>query len=146
VSASRDPSELDWRSHEVEVVIESTGKFRTRDGAAAHLRSGASKVLISAPGKDVDATIVMGVNDECYQPKTHHILSSASCTTNCVAPMVKVLQDAFGIEHGFMTTVHAYTNDQNVLDGPHKDARRARSAEVNTSSRPRPGRHALWVS
>jgi glyceraldehyde 3-phosphate dehydrogenase len=146
VSASRDPSELDWRSHEVEVVIESTGKFRTRDGAAAHLRSGASKVLISAPGKDVDATIVMGVNDECYQPKTHHILSNASCTTNCVAPMVKVLQDAFGIEHGFMTTVHAYTNDQNVLDGPHKDARRARSAEVNTSSRPRPGRHALWVS
>ena len=99
--------------------------------AAAHLAAGARKVLISAPGKDVDATIVLGVNDETYDPATHHVISNASCTTNCVAPMVKVLHDAFGIEQGFMTTVHAYTNDQNVLDGPHKDPRRARAAAVN---------------
>jgi len=113
------------------VVIESTGKFRTRETAAAHLIAGARKVIISAPGKGVDATIVMGVNDETYDPVAHHIVSNASCTTNCVAPMVKVLLDAFGIEKGAMTTVHAYTNDQNVLDGPHKDPRRARAAAVN---------------
>jgi glyceraldehyde 3-phosphate dehydrogenase (phosphorylating) len=131
VSAIRDPAALPWQELGVDVVIESTGKFRTRDSAAAHLEAGAAKVLISAPGKGVDATIVMGVNDDIYDPAAHHVISNASCTTNCVAPMVKVLHDSFGIDRGFMTTVHAYTNDQNVLDGPHKDPRRARAAGVN---------------
>jgi glyceraldehyde 3-phosphate dehydrogenase len=131
ISAVRDPAQLDWRTHGVEVVIEATGKFRTRDAAAGHLAAGATKVLISSPGKDVDATIVMGVNDVQYDPAGHDVISNASCTTNCVAPMVKVLHDAFGFGQGFMTTVHAYTNDQNLLDGPHKDPRRARSAAVN---------------
>jgi glyceraldehyde 3-phosphate dehydrogenase len=131
VSAGREPSELDWAAYGVEIVIESTGKFRTREAAAAHLTAGAQRVIISAPGKGVDATIVLGVNDETYDPAHHRVISNASCTTNCVAPMVKVLHDAFGVEHGFMTTVHAYTNDQNVLDAPHKDPRRARSAAVN---------------
>jgi len=131
LSSERDPAALRWRDHGVQVVIESTGRFRTRDAAAAHLAGGAAKVLVSAPGKGVDATIVMGVNDDVYDPQRHHVISNASCTTNCVAPMAKVLHDAFGIEHGYMTTVHAYTNDQNVLDAPHKDPRRARSAAVN---------------
>jgi glyceraldehyde 3-phosphate dehydrogenase (phosphorylating) len=131
VSAVRDPAELPWADYGVDVVIESTGKFRTREGAAGHLAAGARKVLISAPGKGVDATIVLGVNEDIYDPQHHHIISNASCTTNCVAPMVRVLHDAFGIEQGYMTTVHAYTNDQNVLDAPHKDPRRARSAAVN---------------
>ena len=131
VSAVRDPAQLPWREHGVEVVIESTGKFRTGETAGAHLKAGAAKVLISAPGKNVDATIVLGVNDESYDPARHHVISNASCTTNCVAPMAKVLHDSFGIEHGFMTTVHAHTNDQNVLDAPHEDPRRARSAAVN---------------
>jgi glyceraldehyde 3-phosphate dehydrogenase len=131
VTSQRDPAALPWRDHGAEVVIESTGKFRTREAAAAHLEAGASKVIISAPGKGVDATIVMGVNDAEYDPAKHHVISNASCTTNCVGPMIKVLHDAFGIEQGFMTTVHAYTNDQNVLDGPHKDPRRARAAAVN---------------
>jgi glyceraldehyde 3-phosphate dehydrogenase len=131
VSQVQDPGKLPWLQHGVEVVIESTGKFRSRETAGAHLTAGATKVLISAPGKNVDATIVMGVNDETYDPGQHHVISNASCTTNCVAPMVKVLLDSFGIEKGYMTTVHAYTNDQNVLDGPHKDPRRARAAAVN---------------
>ena len=131
VSAVREPKDLGWAEHGVEVVIESTGKFRTREAAAAHLTAGASRVIISAPGKGVDATIVMGVNDAIYDPQSHRVISNASCTTNCVAPMVKVLHDAFGLERGLMTTVHAYTNDQNVLDAPHKDPRRARSAAVN---------------
>ena len=131
VSAVREPSELDWAAYGVEVVIESTGKFRTREAAAVHLTGGAQRVIISAPGKGVDATIVLGVNDDTYDPANHRVISNASCTTNCVAPMVKVLYDAFGIQRGFMTTVHAYTNDQNVLDAPHKDPRRARSAGVN---------------
>jgi len=131
VSAERDPAQLAWRDHGVDIVIESTGKFRTRETASAHLRAGASKVLLSSPGKGIDATIVMGVNDDTYDPSRHHIISNASCTTNCVAPMVKVLLDSFGIEQGYMTTVHAYTGDQNLLDGPHKDPRRARSAAVN---------------
>jgi glyceraldehyde 3-phosphate dehydrogenase len=130
-NAIADPAQLPWREHGVDVVIESTGKFRTREAAAAHLTAGAAKVLISAPGKGVDATIVIGVNDAAYVPGEHHVISNASCTTNCVAPMVKVLNDSFGIEQGFMTTVHAYTNDQNILDAPHKDPRRARSAAVN---------------
>ncbi len=131
VTSERDPAKLAWRELGVEVVIESTGKFRTRETAAAHLTAGASTVLISAPGKGVDATIVLGVNDDIYDRARHHVISNASCTTNCVAPMVKVLLDGFGIEQGYMTTVHAYTNDQNVLDGPHKDPRRARTAAVN---------------
>jgi glyceraldehyde 3-phosphate dehydrogenase len=131
VSAVRDPGQLAWREYGVEVVIESTGRFRTRDQAAAHLGAGASKVLISAPGKDVDATIVMGVNDQEYDPAHHHVISNASCTTNCIAPMAKVLHDHFGIERGYMTTVHAYTSDQNLLDGPHSDPRRARAAACN---------------
>jgi glyceraldehyde 3-phosphate dehydrogenase len=112
-------------------VIESTGKFRTREAAAAHLKGGARKVLISAPGKGVDLTVVLGVNSEAYDPERHDVISNASCTTNCVAPMVKVLHDAFGVERGFMTTVHAYTGDQMLIDGPHKDLRRARSAAAN---------------
>ncbi len=131
VSAVRDPSELAWREHGVEIAIESTGRFRTREAAAGHLTAGAKKVLLSSPGKGVDATIVMGVNDDTYDPAHHHVLSNASCTTNCVAPMVKVLLESFGIVQGLMTTVHAYTNDQNLLDGPHKDPRRARAAAVN---------------
>jgi glyceraldehyde 3-phosphate dehydrogenase len=131
VSAVHEPSELLWADEGVDVVVECTGKFRTRDAAAGHLSAGAKRVVISAPGKGVDATIVMGVNDELYDSSAHRVVSNASCTTNCVAPMVKVLHDAFGIQRGFMTTVHAYTGDQNLLDGPHKDARRARSAAVN---------------
>jgi len=115
----------------VDVVIESTGKVRTREAAAGHLAAGAAKVLLSSPGKEMDATIVMGVNDASYDPARHHVVSNASCTTNCVAPMVKVLNDRFGIERGLMTTVHAYTNDQKVLDSAHKDPRRARAAAVN---------------
>ncbi len=131
VSSVGEPEDLAWADNEVDVVVECTGRFRNRDSAAGHLKAGASRVVISAPGKGVDATIVMGVNDTTYDPTAHRVISNASCTTNCVAPMVKVLHDAFGFAQGFMTTVHAYTNDQNVLDGPHKDARRARAAAVN---------------
>jgi glyceraldehyde 3-phosphate dehydrogenase len=131
VLSRRDPASIDWGGIGADIVVESTGKFRTRDAAALHLKSGTRKVLISAPGKGVDATIVLGVNDEIYDPLRHDVISNASCTTNCVAPMAKVLHDAFGIERGFMTTVHAYTGDQNLIDGPHKDLRRARSAAVN---------------
>jgi hypothetical protein len=113
------------------VVIESTGKFRTRDGAALHLKGGARKVLISAPGKGADLTVVLGVNEGAYDPQRHDVISNASCTTNCVAPMAKVLNDAFGVVQGFMTTIHAYTGDQMLLDGPHKDLRRARSAATS---------------
>jgi glyceraldehyde 3-phosphate dehydrogenase len=127
-----DPSAIDWDSLGVSVVIESTGKFRARDDAAAHLKGGAKKVLISAPGKGADLTVVMGVNDGSYDPELHDVVSAASCTTNCVAPMVKVLDEAFGgVYGGFMTTIHAYTGDQRLLDSPHKDLRRARSAAAN---------------
>jgi len=129
--AERSPDALPWGDLGVDLVIESTGKLRTRDDAALHLKAGAGRVLISAPGKGVDATLVPGVNADTYDPALHQIVSAASCTTNCVAPLVKVLNDAFGIERGYLTTVHAYTNDQNVLDGPHKDPRRARAAAVN---------------
>jgi len=131
VLSQRDPAQIDWAGLGADIVIESTGKFRTREAAAAHLKGGARKVLISAPGKDADLTVVLGVNAGDYDPQRHDVISNASCTTNCVAPMVKVLHDAFGVEHGFMTTVHAYTGDQMLLDGPHKDPRRARSAAVN---------------
>jgi glyceraldehyde 3-phosphate dehydrogenase len=131
VLSERDPAGIDWAKFGADVVIESTGKFRTRDAAAVHLKGGARKVLISAPGKGADLTVVIGVNDGDYDPARHDVISNASCTTNCVAPMVKVLHDAFGVVQGFMTTVHAYTGDQMLLDGPHKDLRRARSAAVN---------------
>ena len=132
VTAQRDPAHLPWGELGVEVVIESTGKFRTREQAAAHLDAGARKVLISAPAKgSVDATIVMGVNQDVYDPARHHVISNASCTTNCAAPMVDVLHRHFGLVQGFLTTIHGYTNDQQLLDGPHKDLRRARSAALN---------------
>jgi glyceraldehyde 3-phosphate dehydrogenase len=131
-SAQRDPSQLPWGDLGVDVVIESTGIFTKRDDAAQHLKSGARKVIISAPAKDEDVTIVMGVNHDKYDPASHDIISNASCTTNSVVPLAKVLLDSFGIEKGFMTTIHAYTNDQVILDFPHKDLRRARSAAVNT--------------
>ena len=130
-TAERDPARLDWAAVGADVVVESTGRFRTRDDAALHLKAGARKVVLSAPGKGVDATLVLGVNAGDYDPDRHDVISNASCTTNCVAPMVKVLHDAFGLRKGFLTTVHGYTNDQNVLDGPHKDLRRARAAAVN---------------
>lgn len=131
VTSQRDPGDLDWGALGADVIIEASGRFRSRDDAGSHLKVGAKKVLISAPGKDVDLTVVMGVNHADYDPAEHDVISNASCTTNCVAPMVKVLDDTFGLVKGFMTTVHGYTNDQVVLDSPHKDLRRARSAAVN---------------
>jgi glyceraldehyde 3-phosphate dehydrogenase len=131
VLAEREPSALPWKELGVEVVVESTGLFTGRDAAGSHLQAGARKVIISAPAKEPDITICMGVNDGEYDPEQHHIISNASCTTNCLAPMAKVLVDTFGVEQGFMTTIHAYTNDQHVLDLPHKDMRRARAAAVN---------------
>ena len=131
-SAQKDPAQLPWGDLGVDVVIESTGHFTKRDDAALHLKGGARKVIISAPAKDEDVTIVMGVNHDKYDPASHDIISNASCTTNSVVPLAKVLLDTFGIEKGFMTTIHAYTNDQVILDFPHKDLRRARSAAVNT--------------
>ena len=133
--AEKDPSALPWSELGVEVVIESTGRFRTRQAAAAHLRAGARKVIISAPAKGdepIDGTFVLGVNfEETYDPERHHIISNASCTTNCLAPVAKVLHEAVGIRRGLMTTIHAYTADQNLLDGPHSDLRRARAAATN---------------
>jgi glyceraldehyde 3-phosphate dehydrogenase len=129
--AERDPADLPWKEVGAEIVIESTGIFTDRDKAAAHLAAGAQKVIISAPASNEDLTVVLGVNDEAYDPASHHVISNASCTTNCVAPMAKVIDDAFGLQQGFMTTVHAYTNDQSILDLPHKDLRRARAAAVN---------------
>jgi glyceraldehyde-3-phosphate dehydrogenase type I len=131
VFSKLDPLELPWRELEVDVVLECTGKFRTRDDAAKHLAAGARKVVLSAPGKEVDVTIVRGVNDEAYDPGTHDVISNASCTTNCLAPVAKVLSETFGIRHGTMTTVHAVTGDQRVVDLPHKDLRRARAASSN---------------
>jgi glyceraldehyde 3-phosphate dehydrogenase len=131
VLSERDPAHIDWGKLGADVVIESTGKFRTRDGAALHLKGGARKVLISAPGKGADLTVVLGVNSGAYDPHQHDVISNASCTTNCVAPMAKVLNDAFGVVQGYMTTIHAYTGDQMLLDGPHKDLRRARAAAQN---------------
>ncbi|HEV2253945.1 MAG TPA: type I glyceraldehyde-3-phosphate dehydrogenase [Streptosporangiaceae bacterium] len=131
ILAERDPAKLPWGDLGVDVVIESTGLFTTGPAARAHIEAGAKKVIISAPAKDEDITIVMGVNDDKYDPDAHTIISNASCTTNCVAPMAKVLLDNFGIVKGLMTTVHAYTQDQNLQDGPHKDLRRARAAAIN---------------
>ena len=131
VLSSKDPAQLPWKDLGVDIVLESTGLFTERDKAAAHLSAGARKVIISAPAKKEDLTIVMGVNHQAYDPKKHHVLSNASCTTNCLVPVVKVVLDTFGFERGFMTTVHSYTNDQRVLDLPHKDLRRARAAALN---------------
>jgi glyceraldehyde 3-phosphate dehydrogenase (phosphorylating) len=129
--AERDPAKMPWRELEVDVVVESTGFFTKRPEAQKHLDAGAKKVVISAPATDPDITIVLGVNDDRYNPEEHHIVSNASCTTNCVAPMARVLNDAFRIERGFMTTIHAYTKDQAILDAPHSDLRRARAAAIN---------------
>jgi glyceraldehyde 3-phosphate dehydrogenase len=131
VLSERDPGALPWGDLGVDLVIESTGFFTKREGAQKHIDAGAKKVVISAPATDPDLTVVLGVNDEVYDPEQHHIISNASCTTNCVAPLAKVLHDQFTIEQGFMTTIHAYTNDQQILDLPHKDLRRARAAAIN---------------
>jgi glyceraldehyde 3-phosphate dehydrogenase len=131
VLAERDPANLPWKDLGVEIVVESTGLFTEREKANKHIEAGAQKVLISAPAKGEDITIVMGVNDDRYDPATHNVVSNASCTTNCVVPMAKVLDERFGIERGLMTTIHAYTNDQNLLDLPHRDLRRARAAALN---------------
>ena len=130
-SAEKDPANLDWAKLGADVVIESTGFFVDAEKAKAHIAAGAKKVIISAPGKNEDATFVMGVNHTDYDPAKHHIISNASCTTNCLAPMAKALNDSVGIEKGLMTTIHAYTADQNLMDGPHRDLRRARSAALN---------------
>jgi len=131
VLAEKDPANLPWKDLKVDIVVESTGRFRDKEGASKHIAAGAKKVLISAPAKEPDFTIVKGVNEHDYDKKTHHIISNASCTTNCLAPIVKVLNDNFGIKQGLMTTIHAYTADQRIVDAPHKDLRRARSAAVN---------------
>ena len=131
VLSERDPADLPWGDLGVDVVVESTGIFTTREKAGLHLEGGARKVIISAPSGDCDATFVVGVNDDDYDPELHHIVSNASCTTNCFVPMIKVLDDAFGVQQGFMTTTHAYTGDQSLVDGPHSDLRRARGAALN---------------
>ncbi|MBO8173290.1 MAG: type I glyceraldehyde-3-phosphate dehydrogenase [Bacillaceae bacterium] len=131
VLAERDPSQLPWQDYGVDIVVESTGRFTRREDAAGHLQGGAKKVIISAPGKEEDITIVMGVNEDAYDPANHHIISNASCTTNCLAPVAKILHREYGIRRGMMTTVHSYTNDQQILDLPHKDLRRARAAAMS---------------
>ena len=131
VLSERDPADLPWEELGVHVVIESTGFFTGKAAASSHLGAGAKKVIISAPSGDADGTFVVGVNDDTYNPARQHIISNASCTTNCLAPMVKVLEEAFGLDQGLMTTIHAYTGDQQLVDGPHSDARRARAAAVN---------------
>jgi glyceraldehyde 3-phosphate dehydrogenase len=131
VTAEKDPTKIPWKDLGVDVVLECTGHFLDKEGAGKHLAAGAKKVLISAPAKNPDVTLCMGINLDMYKPAEHHIISNASCTTNCLAPVAKVLQDSFGIVSGIMTTIHSYTNDQNVLDFPHKDLRRARAAALS---------------
>lgn len=131
IFSEKNPDELPWRTEAIDVVLESTGHFTSRDKAELHLKAGATKVIISAPATDPDITIVMGVNDSMYDPERHFIISNASCTTNCLAPVAKVLHENFGIEKGLVTTVHSYTNDQRILDLPHKDLRRARAAALS---------------
>jgi glyceraldehyde 3-phosphate dehydrogenase len=131
ISAERDPAKLPWKERGAQIVIESTGVFTDREKAALHLEAGAQRVIISAPAKNPDATIVLGVNEKSYDPAKHKVVSNASCTTNCLAPVAKVLHDSFGLEKGWMTTIHAYTNDQVTLDFPHKDLRRARAAAMS---------------
>lgn len=125
--SNRNPEQLPWHEFDIDIVVEATGKFCDREGAQKHIEAGAKKVVITAPGKNEDITVVMGVNENKYDPEKHHIISNASCTTNCLAPVAKVLHESFGIRHGLMTTVHSYTNDQKNLDNPHKDLRRARA-------------------
>ncbi len=131
ITAIKDPAQLPWKDLGVDIVIESTGVFRDREGAGKHLEAGAKRVIISAPGKNPDLTVVLGVNEDQYDPEKHFIISNASCTTNCLAPVAKILNDNWGIVQGYMVTVHAYTNDQRILDLPHKDLRRARAAAIN---------------
>ena len=131
VFAQKDPAQLPWKDLGVDVVFESTGIFTSREGASKHIEAGAKKVVITAPAKSPDVTVVLGVNDDVYDPAKHHIISNASCTTNCLAPLAKVIHESFGIRKGWMTTIHAYTNDQNLLDLPHKDLRRARAAALS---------------
>ena len=131
IVSEREPEKLPWKDLEVDLVVEATGKFRDMDSNSKHLSAGAKKVVLTVPGKGVDATIVLGVNEEIYEPEKHHIVSNASCTTNCLAPMAKVLDESFGLKKGFMTTIHAYTGDQRILDGSHKDLRRARAAAMS---------------
>ncbi|MDO9592216.1 MAG: glyceraldehyde 3-phosphate dehydrogenase NAD-binding domain-containing protein [Erysipelotrichaceae bacterium] len=131
ITSERDLGKMPWAEHDIDLVIESSGAFRTREELAKHIERGAKKVLLTAPGKDEDITIVMGVNEKLYEADKHHIVSNASCTTNCLAPFAKVLLDNFGIVKGLMTTIHSYTNDQRILDGSHKDLRRARAAAEN---------------
>jgi glyceraldehyde 3-phosphate dehydrogenase len=131
VLAERDPAKIPWRDFGVEIVIEGTGLFTDAEKASAHFQGGAKKVIITAPAKNEDWTVVLGVNDDKYDPNKHNVISNASCTTNCIAPVVKVLHDKFGVRKGFMTTIHAYTNDQRILDTVHKDLRRARTAALN---------------
>ena len=131
VYAEKDPSNIPWEKHGISVVVESTGIFKKKQDALRHVRGDVKKVIFSAPATDPDLTVVLGVNEKDYDPSRHHVLSNASCTTNCVAPVVKVLHEAFGVEKGFMTTIHSYTNDQRILDLPHKDLRRARAAAIS---------------
>src|SRR5436309_3579178 len=131
VLAKKDPKELPWKDLGVDLVIESTGRFTDREGASRHLSAGAKRVIITAPAKDPDVTLVLGVNEQTYDPRSHQVISNASCTTNCLAPVAKVLLENFGIRHGVMTTIHSYTNDQQLLDLPHKDLRRARAAGLS---------------
>src|SRR5574341_2392964 len=131
VFAQRDPAALPWKDLGIQVVVESTGRFTDKAGASKHLQAGAQKVIISAPAKDPDITVVLGVNEKTYDPAKHAIISNASCTTNCLAPVAKVVMENFGIRHGLMTTIHAYTNDQQILDPPHTDLRRARAAALS---------------
>jgi glyceraldehyde 3-phosphate dehydrogenase len=131
IFSTRDPAGIDFPGHGAQIVVESTGKFTDAKEASKHLRGTVKKVIITAPAKNEDITIVLGVNDQAYDPAKHHVISNASCTTNCLAPVVKVIHEAFGIEKGTMTTIHSYTNDQHVLDFPHKDLRRARAAAIN---------------
>ncbi|HEY0251339.1 MAG TPA: type I glyceraldehyde-3-phosphate dehydrogenase [Kofleriaceae bacterium] len=131
VSAEKDPGAIKWKDHGVDIVIESTGRFVDKESAGKHLSGGAKKVIISAPAKSPDVTVCMGINTEMYKPSEHHIISNASCTTNCLAPVAKILHEQFGIVNGIMTTIHSYTNDQNILDLPHKDIRRARAAALS---------------
>lgn len=131
VLATKDPKELPWKDLGVDLVVESTGRFTNREAASQHLSAGAPRVVISAPGKDADLTVVLGVNQDTYDPQSHQVISNASCTTNCLATVAKVLLDHVGIHHGYMTTIHSYTNDQHLLDLPHKDLRRARSAALS---------------
>ena len=131
VISERDPGKIPWSDYGIEIVVESTGLFTNAEKASAHMQGGAKKVIISAPAKGEDLTVVLGVNDNTYDPKKHHVISNASCTTNCIAPVVKVLHDSFGVEKGLMSTIHAYTNDQRILDQVHSDLRRARAAAMN---------------